>query len=349
MPPHVVVAAVQVPFTTGGAEWHVEALHGQLQAHGFRSEVVQLPFQWSPRREALKSALAWRFLDLRQSNGTPIDRVIATRFPSYALRHPAKVLWLFHPFRQAYDLHDSGVDGFPDTEEGRELRSQIVELDKRLLAECRRVFTTSDNNAARLRRHTGVEAEVLRVPLLDPEGWRDLGSDGYVLSVGRLDSLKRTDRLVRAAAHLASSRRVIIVGDGPLRAELETLATTLGVTDRVSFAGRVDDARLREMMGRAACVYYAPHDEDYGLVTLEAFHCGKPVVTLPDAGGPLEFVRDGETGFVAADDPGEIAARLEQVLAQPERSREIGARGRASVQDIRWGPVIERLTEGMSA
>ena len=63
---------------------------------------------------ALRSALAWRLLDFHQAGGQPVDLFVGTRFPSYAARHPNKVVWLFHQFRQAYDLHEAGLDGFPD-------------------------------------------------------------------------------------------------------------------------------------------------------------------------------------------------------------------------------------------
>src|SRR5207247_9401170 len=72
-PRNVVIAAAQVPFQRGGAEWHVEALHRELLTRGFRAEVVQVPFQWTPRTEALRSCLSWRLLDLTHAGGVPID------------------------------------------------------------------------------------------------------------------------------------------------------------------------------------------------------------------------------------------------------------------------------------
>jgi glycosyltransferase involved in cell wall biosynthesis len=295
-PRRVLVAGTQVPFTRGGAEWHLGALQAQLRAHGFQAETVSLPFQWDPRAEAVRSALAWRLLDLSRAGGEPVELLIATRFPSYVARHPNKVVWLFHQFRQAYDLHDAGIDGFPETPEGRALHERIVALDTQALRECRRIFTTSENNARRLERYNGLKAEVLRLPLLDPESWRCESSEGYVLSVGRLDALKRTDLLLRAAAHLPASARVVIAGEGPRRGELEQLCFDLGIQERVRFLGYVDDAGLRSLYARAAVICYAPYDEDYGLVTLEAFFSRKPLVTTTDAGGPLEFVKEGETG-----------------------------------------------------
>ncbi|MFI5183047.1 MAG: glycosyltransferase family 4 protein [Vicinamibacteria bacterium] len=343
--PRIVIAATQVPFERGGAEWHSAALRHALGARGFAADIVQLPFAWDPRPEVLRSALAWRLLDLTRAGGLPIDLLIATRFPSYVVRHPNKVVWLFHQFRQAYDLHDAGIDGFPTTAEGAELHRHVVALDTQSLRECRRIYTTSRNNADRLRRYNGLEAGVLRLPLLDPESWRAQGYEDFVLSVGRLDTLKRTDLLVRATPHLAARSRVVVVGEGPQRQELERLAASLGVASRVEFRGHVDDAGVKGLYARAGAVFYAPYDEDYGLVTLEAFRSRKPVLTTTDAGGPLEFVIDGETGLVTPPDPEAIGAGLSRLLASRDEARRLGESGFEAVRHIGWEPVVDALTE----
>lgn len=339
----IVVAATQVPFESGGAEWHADALVAQLEARGHAVELVRLPFQWDPREAALRSALAWRLLDFSQSGGRPIDLLIATRFPSYVARHPAKVVWLFHQFRQAYDLHESGVDGFPDTPEGRVLRSHVIELDNAALRECRRIYTTSRNNVARLQRFNQLEAQVLRLPLVDPERFRCDGYEPFVLSVGRLVSLKRTDLLVRALRHLPERFVAVVAGEGPERAALERLAQDTGVASRVRFVGRVDDEQLRGLYARAGAVYYAPWDEDYGLVTLEAFHARKPVVTTSDSGGPLEFVAHEETGLVAEPTPEAVAAALGRVLGDAGLASKLGSAAWASVQELSWDEVVKAL------
>lgn len=344
-PRTVLVAATQVPFQRGGAEWHAEALNRELVARGYRSEIVQVPFQWTPREAAVRGALAWRMLDLSRVGPLEIDLLIATRFPSYVARHANKVAWLVHQFRQAYDLHDAGIDGFPDTPEGRTLREHVIALDTSALRECKRLFTISRNIADRLRRYNGLEAEVLHPPLQEPERWRCEAFEPFVLSVGRLETLKRTDLLIRAAAAgLPAPARVVVVGEGPQKDALVALADELGVRDRVEFRGRVDDEVVKNLYARCGGVFYAPWDEDYGLVTLEAFQSGKPVVTTSDAGGPLEFVRHGETGLVAAPEPAAVAAALARLIDRPAEAQAMGAAARASVQGLSWDTVIAALT-----
>ncbi len=345
-PRSVVIGATQVPFQHGGAEWHAEALLRQLKARGFLAELVQLPFQWDPREAALRSALAWRLLDFHQAGGQPIDLFVGTRFPSYAARHPNKVVWLFHQFRQAYDLHEAGLDGFPDTPEGRALRQHVIALDTQALRECRRIFTTSRNNAARLRRFNGLEAELLPLPLEEPQAFSCAEPEPFVLSVGRLVSLKRVDLLLRAVALLPPPCEARIVGEGPELQGLEALARELGLGQRARFLGRLPDPEVRELYARAGAVFYAPWDEDYGLVTLEAFQSGRAVVTTTDSGGPLEFVGDGATGLVAQPQPEALAAALRRLLENPGLARRLGAAARESIAGLSWDAVIEALTGG---
>jgi len=66
---NVLICTTQVPFTTGGAESHVEGLGLALIQAGYNAEVVALPFKWYPPAEIMRSALAWRLLDLSEANG----------------------------------------------------------------------------------------------------------------------------------------------------------------------------------------------------------------------------------------------------------------------------------------
>ena len=99
----IVVAAPQVPFVRGGAELMAEDLVAALQARDHEAELVTVPFKWYPGTRVLDQAFLWRLVDLTESDGRPIDRVIATKFPAYCVRHPNKVAWVLHQFRQAYD------------------------------------------------------------------------------------------------------------------------------------------------------------------------------------------------------------------------------------------------------
>ncbi len=91
---------------------------------------------------------------------------------------------------------------------------------------------------------------------------------------------------------------------------------------------------------------YVPFDEDFGYVTVEAFLSRKPVVTASDSGGPLEFVEDGASGFVAAPEPRALADAIDRLWRLSETElREMGAAAAPRVASINWDTVVDRLTE----
>jgi glycosyltransferase involved in cell wall biosynthesis len=332
----IAVCSPQVPFERGGTEYFVEQLTRELRERGHEAELVTIPFKWYPGETVLSQALLWRLVDLTESNGRPIDLVIGTKFPSYAVRHPNKVVWLLHQFRQAYEYDGTELGQFGEGAEDRALRRAVQRLDATTLGEARKIFTTSRNVADRLERSTGLAAEVLPPPPQEL-AYRCDGYGDFVLSVGRLDRAKRVDLLLEAAA--AGGFRVVVAGDGPDRGRLESIAPN----GRVEFAGRVSDEELARLYAECLAVYYAPLDEDYGLVPLEAFRSEKPVITTTDAGGPLEFVTDRENGLVTEPRAAAVAEACGWLAAHPEERRAMGLAGKAVAERLTWGAAIEKL------
>src|SRR5690606_34219163 len=143
-----------------------------------------------PKEEILAHAAAWRLLDLSESNGSPIDLAIGTKFPSYFVRHPNKVAWLIHQYRAAYELAGTEYSDFRHVEADVGLRERLITLDRQMLGECRRVFSNAQNTADRLERYNGVRAEPLYHPPRLAERIRSGPAGDYVLSVGRIESVK---------------------------------------------------------------------------------------------------------------------------------------------------------------
>jgi glycosyltransferase involved in cell wall biosynthesis len=345
----IVVCEAQVPFVEGGAEYHVRELVTQLRAHGYATALISVPFKWYPKTEILPHAAAWRLLDLSESTGLPIDLAIGTKFPSYFVRHPRKVAWLIHQYRAAYELCGTPYSDFDHVEQDVGLREQLMRLDREMLGECRRVFSNARNTAARLRKYNGLTAE----PLYHPPRLAarlEAGEYGdYVLSVGRIESVKRVDLVVRAMASVDRPLRLVVAGDGTQRANTERLASELGVADRVTFLGAVDDETVLRLYKEALAVVYAPFDEDFGYVTLEAFLARRPVITAADSGGPLEFVRDGVNGSVGPALPEALAAAINRYGADRARARAHGGAGLEVARAITWGGVVERIIGAASA
>jgi glycosyltransferase involved in cell wall biosynthesis len=335
----ILVCRPQVPFVYGGAELMSDDLVVALRARGHEAEIVSIPFKWYPGTRVLDQALLWRLADLTEADGRPIDRVIATKFPAYCVRHPNKVVWVLHQFRQAYDYDRTELGQFSESPEDRATIAAVNRLDRVALGEARKVFATSRNVADRLQRSVGIDAQVLPHP---PQtlAYRTAAPESYVLSVNRLDRAKRIDLLIEAAK-TDPALRIVITGEGPDRARLEQLAS--GLNGQVEFTGRVDDERLADLYARALAVYYAPIDEDFGMVPYEAFLSEKPVVTTVDAGGPLEVVRDRETGLVVSAEPVALAQALSYLAANVEEAQRFGRAGKAVAERVTWDACVDAL------
>lgn len=340
---NLLVCHAQIPFARGGAEMLAEGLCDALKRAGHRAELVALPYQWLPHAHLFQSALAWRLLDLTTANGIKVDRIITTKFPSYAARHPHKIVWLVHQYRQAYDWYGTPLSEFTASPQDQRTREKLFALDRRMLGEARARFAISKNVAVRLKRFNALDA----TPLYPPPkltGKFFAGEYGdYILYVGRLDRAKRIDLLLRALAKTKRGR-VIIAGAGAEERNLQRLAHSLNLAARVEFRGFVEEAHIPELYAHARAVYYAPVDEDYGFATVEALMSARPVITTDDAGGVLEFIENENDGWVARAEENEIAHALTRAFDDVEICRAYGERGRERVRDISWTRVVEALT-----
>ncbi|MCM2254396.1 MAG: glycosyltransferase family 4 protein [Vicinamibacteria bacterium] len=167
-----------------------------------------------------------------------------------------------------------------------------------------------------------------------------------LLSVGRLEVYKgfadtlAALRLLRSRGALPAAAAWAVAGDGPLLAALRQAAPELPVVA----LGRVDDEALHALFACADLFVHVPHFEGSSLVTLEAMAHGRPLLASR-AGGLVDKVVDGETGrLVPAADPAALADALEDVLADPERARAWGARGRErALLEFAWPALAARV------
>lgn len=347
----IAVVHPQTPFVRGGAETHTEALVRALREAGHEAEEVVVAGKWYPATELVHQMAVWRSLDLSESNGLPIDMVIALKFPAYLVPHERKVVWLIHQHRSAYELWDHPE--FADLskqEEGPAVRDMIWQADRIALGEAKRIFTNSRNVQERLWRSLRLSSEPLYhpSPIVEALKGREPGPYGDVIFYpSRLEPLKRQSLVVEAMRHVRTPVRLVLAGGGPDEPELRAQVARLGVGDRVELAGRVPDERLLELYLGALAVYYGPYDEDYGYVTLEGFAAHRPVVTLTDAGGPLEFVTDGETGLVVPPEPRAIAEAFDRLYVDRALAKRLGEAGHAVLRERvpGWPEVVARLTE----
>lgn len=335
----VIVCNTMEPFVIGGSELFAAKLTEQLGAAGHTATLITFPFR--PRRfqreELETAALPWRTLDLTGH----ADVVIPLRFPTWLVTHPNKVVYLNHQLRAAYDLFGT-PNGPRQSASTLRAKAFVAEIDAKL-ADAKKIFAVSRNVADRLKRYSGLDSEVLYHSLPNESLHRSDGYGDYILGVGRLVSMKRFDLLIRAVALSKTPVRCLIVGEGRHRPELERLIAELGVQDRVSLLGWTSDADLVDLYAGALGVFYAPIDEDYGLVTLEAFYSARPVVTAVDAGGVLEFVSDKTNGRVLPVDPLAFAEVFDQLYLDRAEAKRLGEAGYITSRQISWEGCIRRL------
>ena len=332
----IAVCGAQMPFARGGAELHMDNLVAAFRAVGHDTELVRLPVAWE-RPRLFDSALAWRLVPL------DVDVVVATNFPSYFVRHPRKVVWLFHQHRGAYDAADAPWSDFGFDDDSLETQRLLADWDSRALEEARHVFTTSGVVSDRLRRYNGLSSTPLAHPPPLAERLHEGDYGDYVFSALRLEGNKRPGLVVEALGHSSSATRLVIAGSGSLEPELRATARRLGVAERLDLLGYVDDDNLVDRYAGALAVVYAPQDEDYGYVTLQAFRAAKPVITAKDSGGVLEWVEDGVTGIVTDGSPAAVGEAVDRLAADRALARRMGEAGRARTEGLSWPSVVAEL------
>ncbi len=175
-----------------------------------------------------------------------------------------------------------------------------------------------------------------------PHPWLRAKEHPLFVAAGRLVPTKDFGSLLRAFARLDTklAARLMILGEGPLRGELEALASTLGVSDRVAFVGFAADP-YPYFRAADALVLTSRH-EGFGNVLIEAMACGTPVVSTDCPVGPAEILCGGRFGaLVPLDDLPALTRAMQDVL----RARPDAAALRARARDFHVDAIAERYLE----
>ncbi len=167
-------------------------------------------------------------------------------------------------------------------------------------------------------------------PILEQLALKDYaGEDDYMLAVGPLIPLKNVDGLIKAAS-MVPSAKLVVVGDGQDRVQLEGLARRLNVSFHVK-GNLHSEEELAQLYARCSVLVHLSLYEPFGLTPVEAGLFGKPSI-VTSHGGPPEIVVDGETGFIVNPrDYSTIAKRMTELLSNPGLRHEMGRKARERV------------------
>ncbi len=343
----IAIATVQVPFIKGGAEILAELLKDELVKRGYQAEIVAIPFKWYPQETLFDSMIMGRMIDLTETAGEKIDLVIALKFPAYFLKHPNKAIWLLHQHRAAYDLWGTEYGDLHNLPDGEFIRNTIILNDNRYIKEARNIFTISKNVSDRLKKFNNIDSGCLYHP---PKNYEKLNCKDYgnfVFYPSRINPMKRQRLLIEAAKYLKSNAQVFIAGAGS-QSEinyLQSLIGNYGLINKVKLLGFISEDEKIDYYARCLCVYFGAYDEDYGYVTLESFFSKKACIIHKDAGGPLEFVKDGENGYIIDNNPKTLAEKIDFLYENKSLAKKLGESGYYLMKEMNldWEYVIKKL------
>jgi glycosyltransferase involved in cell wall biosynthesis len=159
----------------------------------------------------------------------------------------------------------------------------------------------------------------------------------FVLFVGRLVYYKGVAELVESMRDVVAGAKLVVVGDGPLRADVQAKVSALGLEARVALVGAVPQPELNAYFD--ACEVLAlpsiSRSEGFGMTLLEGMLFGKPLVTTRLQSGVQIVNEDGRTGLqVAARDPAALAGALNRLLGDDALRAAMGAAGRARLEEV---------------
>jgi glycogen synthase len=227
---------------------------------------------------------------------------------------------------------------------------QVITVSNQLKDEVKWLYQLPDHKVKVI--YNGVNAQVFDYEL-DPGSIKRQHAmgplDPMILFVGRLTVQKGPDILIRAIPYVLKfypNARFVIVGDGHMRNDICALAHHLGVSHAVRILGHKRGEELNNLFKACDIVAVPSRNEPFGIVILEAWGAGKPVVSTK-RGGPLEFVWHGVTGLQVDDTPESVAWGLGTLLADNKNCCWMGANGRAAVDAaFSWDKIAEQ-TEGV--
>ncbi|HSB02794.1 MAG TPA: glycosyltransferase family 4 protein [Anaerolineales bacterium] len=218
------------------------------------------------------------------------------------------------------------------------LKNAVHKWLRDFMQKCQHIIIPSESMKEILVRNYGLEERYTVIPtgtdlapyqcadwksLRKEKGWEH---ETVLISVGRLAPEKNLDTLLRAFAKACSQYpdlRLVLIGDGNAKQDLESLASELGVAERVTFTGSLPFEDVPCYLKAADVFTFASITETQGLVTIEAMAAGLPVVAV-DASGTRDIVEHGKQGFLVENDVDALAEGIKKLLSDPQQMKRFG-------------------------
>ncbi|HSL47089.1 MAG TPA: glycosyltransferase family 4 protein [Anaerolineales bacterium] len=230
------------------------------------------------------------------------------------------------------------------------LKNQVHKWLQEYIQKCQHLILPSESMRDFLVHEYGLQERYTVIPTgtnLEPflradgkalrkeNGWE---KQTVLISIGRLAPEKNWDTLLRAFAKVTADHpglRLVLIGDGPAKESLQTLASELGIAKEVTFTGAVPFEEIPTYLKAADVFSFASVTETQGLVTIEAMAAGLPVVAV-DGSGTRDIVQHGKQGFLVENDADALAKGIKKLLADPERIKRFSSHAlkRAKTFDI---------------
>ncbi len=332
------------PYVRGGAEILVDDLLEQLISRGYEVDLFRIPFPDNFEIPLQETIMCSRMLRFDQ-----YDRVIAFKFPAYSAKHPQKVMWMFHQFRQVYELFGKEY-GLNDDVTGNAIKNIITHADDMDISEARYVYTNAYEVTNRLWKYNSIKSEVLNPPLKNIEKYNCKESTDYIYYPSRITNIKRQHLAIEAMRYTKTDVRLVVTGkcDEPGYIEkLNALIDKYGLEKKVELINEwIEDDQKIEYISNSIGVIYIPYKEDScGFVSMEAFYSSKPVITCYDSGGTEELVEEGVTGYFVESTAKEIARAMDLMYSDKNRAKEMGVNAREEIikREYTWEKTIRRL------
>jgi glycosyltransferase involved in cell wall biosynthesis len=175
----------------------------------------------------------------------------------------------------------------------------------------------------------------------------DIGAGDFVLStVGRLIAGKGHEFLLESLARRVEPRlRVLVAGDGPLRARYEALAAQSGMGRRIRFVGQTDSAGVARILWASDAFCLLSSYENYSNAVLEAMATGLPVIASNAGGFPRQIVENENGHLIALNDHGGFLARVDGLIREPERRRRLAANAARFAGSFSWDTAAGRVED----